>query len=67
MPAEQRTFECVACGLLIDRDHNAARNILQWGRDSVPRSERRQRFAERICERSARGDGQILALNGTTT
>ena len=35
MPVERRTFECVACGLLIDRDHNAARNILQWGRDSA--------------------------------
>ncbi len=35
MPVEQRTFECVACGLLIDRDHNAARNIFQWGRGPV--------------------------------
>lgn len=26
-----RTFECVACGLVLDRDHNAARNIVRVG------------------------------------
>ena len=36
MPLEELLFECVACGLLIDRDHNAARNLAKWGRGSVP-------------------------------
>ncbi|MBI5159360.1 IS200/IS605 family element transposase accessory protein TnpB [Candidatus Micrarchaeota archaeon] len=28
MPLQERTYECPACGLVIDRDLNAARNIL---------------------------------------
>jgi putative transposase len=32
MPLRIRTFECPACGLVIDRDHNAAKNILAAGR-----------------------------------
>ncbi|WP_267887201.1 zinc ribbon domain-containing protein [Thermobifida halotolerans] len=25
-----RTFTCDACGLVVDRDHNAARNLAAW-------------------------------------
>lgn len=32
----QRTHRCPFCGLQIDRDHNAARNIKQKGLDSLP-------------------------------
>ncbi|MBA8826398.1 putative transposase [Saccharopolyspora lacisalsi] len=31
-PLSMRTFECAACGLVLDRDTNAARNILAAGR-----------------------------------
>lgn len=31
-PLNMRTFECAACGLVLDRDVNAARNILAAGR-----------------------------------
>jgi putative transposase len=31
-PLEERTHRCPACGLVLDRDHNAALNILQAGK-----------------------------------
>jgi len=31
IPLHQRTFECADCGLCLDRDHNAAKNIKQVG------------------------------------
>ena len=36
MPLSQRVYECVACGLVMDRDHNAALNLAKLGRGSVP-------------------------------
>jgi putative transposase len=32
MPLHVRIFECAGCGLVLDRDHNAALNILAAGR-----------------------------------
>jgi putative transposase len=32
MPLGQRTFGCNACGLVADRDRNAAANLAAWGR-----------------------------------
>jgi putative transposase len=32
MPLGQRTFHCNACGLVVDRDRNAAANLAAWGR-----------------------------------
>ena len=36
MPIRQRVFECSHCGAVMDRDHNAARNLAAKGRGSVP-------------------------------
>lgn len=36
MPLNIRTYEC-SCGLTLDRDHNAAINIRNWGRDEINR------------------------------
>ena len=30
MSLEKRTFHCEVCGLVIDRDLNAARNLAEW-------------------------------------
>lgn len=35
MPLGQRTYDCPCCGLSIDRDHNAALNILALGQQSL--------------------------------
>src|SRR5262249_421595 len=35
MPLEQRTYVCCSCGLVIDRDLNAALNLEQWGREQL--------------------------------
>jgi putative transposase len=38
MPLSQRTYKCPACGLLLDRDHNAALNILRLGTQSLDKN-----------------------------
>ena len=35
MPLRERTFHCEECGFVIDRDHNAARNILRVGMSTL--------------------------------
>ncbi len=35
MPLSERVFECSCCGLVLGRDHNAARNILGLGRQAL--------------------------------
>jgi len=44
----QRTHNCPFCGLKIDRDHNAAKNIKQKGLDSLPLEWREVTPLERI-------------------
>lgn len=53
MPLSVRVFECVACGLVLDRDVNAARNILAAGRKLAAET---RREAERLnaCGASVR-------------
>lgn len=36
LPLRQREFHCSDCGMVMGRDHNAARNLEQLGRGSVP-------------------------------
>lgn len=36
MPPKRRVYECAACGLVMDRDENAARNLAQLERGSAP-------------------------------
>ena len=36
MPLEERTYECPDCGAVIDRDVNAALNILHVGMANYP-------------------------------
>lgn len=33
LPLSERTYACTACGLVLDRDENAARNLAQLGRE----------------------------------
>jgi putative transposase len=38
MPLSQRTYKCPVCGLELDRDHNAAINILRLGTQSLDKN-----------------------------
>jgi putative transposase len=40
MPLSVRVYECPQCGLIIDRDHNASKNILEQGLQAVGRHSR---------------------------
>jgi len=35
MPLKHRTYQCLRCGLVIDRDLNAAVNLAQFARDML--------------------------------
>jgi len=37
MPLSVRVYECLLCGLLIDRDHNGSKNILAQAVEAVGR------------------------------
>jgi putative transposase len=48
-PLEERTHTCPHCGLVIDRDHNAAINILRaWKRPTTLRGRRSPRFSDKV-------------------
>ena len=40
MPLSVRIYECPNCGLVIDRDHNGSKNILEEGLNAVGRHSR---------------------------
>jgi putative transposase len=53
----ERVFQCATCGLVLDRDHNAAINILCVGASTPYRSEGKTRVRLR-----ARADGRSPQL-----
>ncbi|MCC6168390.1 MAG: transposase [Caldilineaceae bacterium] len=48
MSLEERVFACRACGAVLDRDHNAARNIRSWGVNSGVEGVRRLHAASLV-------------------
>jgi putative transposase len=56
MELRERIFSCDSCGLILDRDHNAAINIKTVGTSTVYKSERktRVRLRSRVDGRSSR-------------
>jgi putative transposase len=44
----ERSFVCLGCGSVMDRDHNAARNIKSWGINSGLESVRRSKTASLV-------------------
>ncbi len=61
MPLDKRTMEC-SCGNAMDRDHNAAINILNIGLDTLtPDLKRAQESGKTTVRRGAGGDGAKMA------
>ena len=62
MMLEDRVFRCEKCGLALDRDDNAARNIIRVGRDTaeVTRGETRA-SAFGLRHRQASGEDRVCA------
>ena len=68
----ERTFRCADCGLHVDRDINAARNLVWWAdahpgtASAVGTGSARAPEARGVAERSgASGDGDVEAGTGT--
>jgi putative transposase len=68
LPLNERVFRCAACGLRLDRDLNAARNLVWWASvaqdvaGSAPETENARRGATAI--RPAAGEGSAEARTG---
>ena len=45
MPLSVRTYECNSCGMIADRDHNAAINIRRWAIEEINRCGTHQIYA----------------------
>lgn len=58
LPLSERTFRCSECGLVIDRDLNAARNLAVYGRRQVAASGAETRNG-RGADRRTRPGGQV--------
>lgn len=60
----ERVFHCGHCGLEMDRDHNAAVNILYYGEDTLrPTTKRTLELCKTTCGCSVDGVNEILADN----
>jgi putative transposase len=58
----EREFICEHCGLVMDRDHNAAVNILNHGEDTLkPTTKRTLELQKTACGSSVDGVNEILA------
>ena len=53
MPLSMRTYECNSCGMVIDRDHNAAINIRRWAIEETNRCGTHRIYA---CGDTSSGD-----------
>jgi transposase len=53
MPLNQRTYEC-SCGMLKDRDLNAAINLNNYGRDTLKRDLKRTQEKRQTCRNVSR-------------
>jgi putative transposase len=54
----ERTFRCDQCGLVMDRDRNAATNLAAWAEQHMPRS----RTAKRAAGSATPLEGKALAV-----
>ena len=60
----EREFTCDRCGLVMDRDHNAAVNILNHGEDTLkPTAKRTSELQKTACGSSVDGVNEILTDN----
>lgn len=59
-----RTFECQSCSLVIDRDHNAAMNILKLGLEQARAEERPILIRQRISKFASRKQEAHVSRNG---
>jgi putative transposase len=62
MPLDRRKFVCEHCGLDLDRDHNAALNILSNGEDTFqPTEKRTSELDKTTCGAGVDGVNEIVA------
>jgi putative transposase len=70
----ERTFRCEACGLMLDRDLNAARNLAQlvqsvaqggWETPNARGADRKPQLAGQVAMKREAGTGSCLGETGT--
>ena len=66
MRLAERTFRCACCGLVIDRDRNAAVNLAAWAERSHARAPDRQAGGRVIKARGGEGAGHRPGDGGTS-
>jgi putative transposase len=66
MGLAERTFYCAGCGLVIDRDRNAAANLAAWAERSHAQAPDRQTGGRVINAPGGVGTGHRLGDSGTS-